>query len=136
MNPKGDEKYELKEDDILFARSGSIGRTFLYSGIPPKAVFASYLIRFRLKDEIIDPLWLFPYTHSAQYYEFIEAKKHILSQPNINAQEYKLLLIPLPPLPEQRRIAAKIQELMQEVERARNACERQLEALNALPQTI
>jgi type I restriction enzyme S subunit len=33
-------KYALKEGDILFARSGSIGRTFLYKGTPPKAVFA------------------------------------------------------------------------------------------------
>ena len=40
--------------------------------------------------------------------------------------------IPLPSLPEQIRIAAKIQELMQEVERARTACEKQLEAAKAL----
>lgn len=42
-------------------------------------------------------------------------------------------VIPLPPLPEQRRIATKLQELMQQVERARSACEKQLEAANALP---
>ncbi len=41
-------------------------------------------------------------------------------------------LIPLPALPEQRRIVSKIQELMQEVERARTACEKQLEAAKAL----
>jgi type I restriction enzyme S subunit len=43
------------------------------------------------------------------------------------------LKIPLPPLPEQKRIAAKIQDLMQEVDRARTACEKQLEAAKALP---
>jgi len=42
------------------------------------------------------------------------------------------LEIPLPPIEEQIRIAAKIQELMQEVERARTACEKQLEAAKAL----
>jgi len=42
--------------------------------------------------------------------------------------------IPLPPLPEQKRIAAKIQELLAEVERARTACEARLEAARALPQ--
>jgi len=41
--------------------------------------------------------------------------------------------IPLPPLEIQRRIAIKLQELMQEVERARTACEKQLEAVKALP---
>lgn len=42
--------------------------------------------------------------------------------------------IPLPPLPEQKWVAAKIQELMAEVERARTACEARLEAARALPQ--
>jgi type I restriction enzyme S subunit len=42
------------------------------------------------------------------------------------------LQIPLPPLEEQKQIAIKLQELMQEVERARNACEKQLEAAKAL----
>lgn len=41
--------------------------------------------------------------------------------------------IPLPPLPEQKRIVARVQELMQEVESARTACEEQLEAAKALP---
>jgi type I restriction enzyme S subunit len=43
------------------------------------------------------------------------------------------LQIPLPPLEEQKRISKKIQELMQEVERARTACEKQLEAAKTLP---
>ncbi|PIP12556.1 MAG: hypothetical protein COX49_04955, partial [bacterium (Candidatus Stahlbacteria) CG23_combo_of_CG06-09_8_20_14_all_40_9] len=49
-------------------------------------------------------------------------------------QEFLLnYLIPLPPIEEQRHIAAKIQELVQEVERARTACEKQLEAAKSLP---
>jgi type I restriction enzyme S subunit len=42
--------------------------------------------------------------------------------------------IPLPPLPEQKRIATKVQELTKDVQRARLACEAQLEAARALPQ--
>jgi type I restriction enzyme S subunit len=42
-------------------------------------------------------------------------------------------IIPLPPIEQQKYIVAKIQELMQEVERARTACEKQLEAGKALP---
>jgi len=126
-------KYELKENDILFARTGSIGRTFLYNGIPSKAIFASYLIRFRPKKDIVDPLLLFYYSHSPSYFKFIGEKKHTVSQPNINAEEYKSLPIPLPPFPEQKRIAAKLQEMMQEIDQARTACEKQLEAAKSLP---
>jgi type I restriction enzyme S subunit len=46
------------------------------------------------------------------------------------------LQIPLPPLEEQKRIAAKIQESMEEVERTLAACKRQLVAINSLPQAI
>ncbi len=43
------------------------------------------------------------------------------------------LVIPLPPLPEQKHITSKLQELLQEVDRARTACKKQLEAAKALP---
>lgn len=56
------------------------------------------------------------------------------AQPNMNATLLGDVLFPCPPLPEQKRIAAKIQELMAEVEHARTACESQLEAAKTLPQ--
>jgi len=46
------------------------------------------------------------------------------------------LLVPLPPISEQKHIISKIKELMQEVEHAKTACEKQLENINALPQAI
>jgi type I restriction enzyme S subunit len=129
-------KYKLEKGDILFARSGSIGRTFLYNGIPSKAIFASYLIKFRMRQEIIDPFYLFCYTHSSEYYEFTEEKKHTVSQSNINAEEYKSLLIPLPPLETQRRIASKLKEQMDYVNKLCIEIGNQLEKINSLPQAI
>ena len=52
---------------------------------------------------------------------------------NLVIKDLKRIELPLSPLPEQKRIAAKIQELMHEVERAHSACEKQLEAAKALP---
>ncbi|HRD02587.1 MAG TPA: restriction endonuclease subunit S [Candidatus Saccharicenans sp.] len=46
------------------------------------------------------------------------------------------MLVPLAPMPSQRRIAAKLQELMNDIESARNACEKQLETINVLPEAI
>jgi type I restriction enzyme S subunit len=51
----------------------------------------------------------------------------------MNREHLHDILLPLPPLPEQKRIAGKIQEMMQEVESARTACEKQLEEAKALP---
>ncbi|MCL0050614.1 restriction endonuclease subunit S [Dehalococcoidia bacterium] len=130
------EKYRLEEGDILIARSGSVGRSFLYEGKPQNAIFASYLIRFKPMKEIIDPKFLFYFTRSDEYLRFINWKKHTLSQPNINAQELKSLEVPLPPLPIQRHIAAELKEKMAEVEKLRTSIENQLESINTLPQTI
>lgn len=129
-------KYALKEGDIFFARSGSIGRTFLYNGTPENAIFASYLIRFRIKQEIINPSYLFYHAHSPEYYKFIEEKKHTVSQPNINAEEYKSLLIPIPPISVQRHIAFDLKEKMAQVERLQSTISNLQSTIEVLPQAI
>jgi type I restriction enzyme S subunit len=130
------EKYKLEQGDILIARSGSVGRSFLYEGEPENAIFASYLIRFNPIKENVDPKFLFYFTHSGVYLEFINWKKHTLSQPNINAQELKSLEIPLPPLSIQQRIATELKDKMTYAEKLCISIEKQLEAINALPQAI
>jgi len=101
--------------------------------IPPKAIFASYLIRFRLDQEVIHPCGCFIIPIHQSITNLLKKKTYGFTTKHLMTEEYKSLLIPLPPIEVQHRIATKIQELMQEVERARNACERQLEAAKALP---
>ncbi len=74
--------------------------------------------------------WIFRWEETVS-----EAMRHKTGtrMPRADMDELFKMLIPLPPLPEQIRIAAKIQEMMQEVEHARTACEKQLEAAKALP---
>ena len=42
-----DPKYLLEENDVLFARSGSAGRAFVYKSVFGQSIFAGYLIRFK-----------------------------------------------------------------------------------------
>ncbi len=53
--------------------------------------------------------------------------------PNLPVKKFESVKILLPPICEQERIVSKLQELMQEVDRAGAACEKQLEAAKALP---
>lgn len=65
-----------------------------------------------------------------------EATAHFtgsVGQQRVPEQFLASLPIPLPPLPEQRRIAAILGEQLAAVERARAAAQAQLEAANALP---
>ena len=118
INTRSWEKYRLDEGDLLFARSGSIGATILIKEKPPcDAVFASYLIRIRLDVSVALPefvdLFLKSSVGQAQLVPQGAAQK------NINAKLIQRLLIPLPPLEEQRRIVARIEELMGRVREAR-----------------
>jgi len=54
----------------------------------------------------------------------------------ISKDEISALHIPLPPLETQRRIASYLEEKMAEVEKLCKSIEKQLEAINALPQAI
>ena len=87
----------------------------------------------RAKRGIVDIDWLyFSLAIRPDVIQFVSGT----TRPKLNQKQAILIPIPLPPLREQKRIATKLQELMQEVERARTACEKQLEAINALPQAI
>ena len=111
------EGYELKAGDLMFARSGSVGRTYLYRSEDGPCVFAGYLIRFRPNPEIALPRFVELYTHSFSYRRWIASILRVGAQPNINAAEYSSLPILLPPLPEQRTIAAVLDAIDEAIER-------------------
>ncbi|MFM7788901.1 MAG: restriction endonuclease subunit S, partial [Microcystis panniformis] len=54
----------------------------------------------------------------------------------ISKSQLTIFEIPLPPLSEQKRIAAILNEQMEAVEKARKATEAQLEAINKLPAVL
>ena len=89
------------------------------------------LMAIRPKPELIDQIFL--YHVVITQFSKLQADALGSTVPGLGRGNIESLEIPLPPLPEQKRIAKKLQELMQEVERARTACETQLEAAKALP---
>ena len=82
--------------------------------------------------EFIGALFLFEFVQSKYFIETVSGKVRGMLYPAITDNQVREVNIPIPPLPEQKRIAIKTQELIQDVERARIACEKQLEAAKAL----
>lgn|GEM_PF-1398125 len=105
------EKYGLEPGDIVIARSGSVGRSYVHSGSTEPWVFASYLIRFRVNQEIADPRYIGFYLRSPFFWNYVEATSRTVAQPNINSKELARLPIPLPPLSEQRQIIFILQQM-------------------------
>lgn len=112
VNPKEIDKYLLKENDVVISRAGSVGYSLLLSK-PQRAVFASYLIRFRPKT---NPKFFALFLQSPQYWNQISEKKLGIAVPNVNAKKLMDINFPLPPLPEQKKIVEKIEELFSQLE--------------------
>ena len=107
-----EDKYILNEGDILFARSGAtVGKTYLYKESDGKAIYAGYLIRFIPNKEQVLPTYIYYYTKTDYYKAFISKSAQAVAQPNINAQQYGSLMVPIPPLPLQHQFASKIEAI-------------------------
>ncbi len=100
------EKYKLQVGDIVVARTGnSTGATAtIKENI--EAVFASYLIRFQINQNITDYRYLDFLVRSKIWYGFVNSVKSGSAQGGANANDFATFPIKLPPLPEQKSIAA------------------------------
>jgi type I restriction enzyme S subunit len=106
-----EEKYILNENDIVIARSGAtVGKAYIHRHLPYTCVCAGYLIRFVVDSDKILPDYLFAYTQLNPYKEWVNAIQRPSAQPNINAEEYQSLEIPLPNLSKQQEIVDFINE--------------------------
>lgn len=108
--------YLLKENDFLIARSGNtVGKTFLYKNKFGKAIFAGYLIRFKLDETKVIPEYLLAYTKCSLYKEWIKGNMRVSAQPNINSQQYLDSPIILPSLDKQIKIVEHIEKLRDKI---------------------
>jgi len=112
-------KYRLAPGDIVFARIGATtGKSYLIMN-PPPSVFASYLIRVRAKPEIY-PEFLSQFFRSDAYWRQVDAQKNANLKKGVSGSVLKTLLVPVPPLAEQRKIAGMlgvVQRAMEQQER-------------------
>ena len=103
--------YLLKANDILFARTGgTVGKSYLVTTVPEDAIYAGYLIRTRYSKEL-SPQYLKYFMESNLYWEQLREGTIATAQPNCNGKTLSKMLLPLPPLAEQKRIVDKINEI-------------------------
>jgi type I restriction enzyme, S subunit len=106
------QNYVLRNGDIVIARTGgTIGKSYLVRGLNGVAIFASYLIRIGSIPKI-SPEYKKIFFSSPLYWQQLISSSMGTGQPNVNGTALKKLLFPLPPLGEQHRIVAKVNQLI------------------------
>jgi len=106
------EVYTLKENDIVFARTGaSTGKTYLYKKSDGTLVYAGFLIKTSIQSKKANSKYVFYCLHTQRYWDWVAVTSMRSGQPGINGNEYASFIIPCPPLPEQERIAEALSDV-------------------------
>ena len=115
------EKYEVIKrstvypGDILVAKIGSIGTCGIYPLSCKNAVIPANLLKITVLPTV-DRKYVYYYIQSKGFQEKIKAISTATAQPAFNVTKFRKLPIPTPPLPEQERIVARIEELFSQLD--------------------
>ena len=114
---------KLQQGDVVVCIRGSLGK---HGRFPfEKGAIASSLVimRSQLVLPILDD-FLMLYLDAPLFFSEIKKYDNGTAQPNLAAKSFEQFLFPLPPLAEQKRIVAKIEELLPLIERYEKAWSR------------
>ena len=133
VDDKNAGNYTLKENDIVFARTGnSTGRSYFYDGSDGELVYAGFLIKFSIDEKKVNPRILKYYTHSKPYFDWVRSFDTGGTRGNINAKTYGSLPITLPSREVQDKIVNILKSLDDKIElnrRINDNLEQQAQAL-------
>ena len=129
-------KYELKQNDVIVARTGATyGKTALFRE-KYKAVYASFLIKIDFDNtKVYNPFyWIFTQTqdYTTQASKLVSGG----AQPQFNANAIKNIEFYLPSLKEQRQIVLKIEQEEKVIEECKKLIKIQQEKINSNLQSI
>lgn len=130
---KVEEKYILNNNDILIARSGNtVGKSYIHKTniIPDKCFFAGYLIRFVIDSKKILPDFVYIFTKLSPYKDWVKVTQRVTGQPNINADEYGSLPIPIPSIEVQQDIVRIYTHAIEQRQKKIHEAEQLIDGIN------
>ncbi|KXY09836.1 restriction endonuclease subunit S [Bacillus wiedmannii] len=102
--------YLLQKGDVLLARSGAtVGKAYIHEA-NISACFAGYLIKLKVDHNKVYPKFLYYYTQTKEYADWISENTIQATIQNVSAEKYANLEMPLPGLVEQQVIVSFLNE--------------------------
>lgn len=110
------EKFRLQPNDLLITEGGDwdkVGRTAIWHAEIEDCIHQNHVFRARLVSSELHPEWFMLYFNSPVGRRYFEtAAKQTTNLASINATELRECAVAVPPLAEQKRIVAKVEEMM------------------------
>ena len=127
FGPTDFEKYRLAIGDILLNEGQSpelVGRPAMFRGELDDVCFTNSLIRFRPCSEVDAEFALLVFRRHLHVRRFMREARITTNIAHLSAGRFKTIEFPVPPLNEQRRIVARVEEQLSAIDALRGAIER------------
>jgi type I restriction enzyme S subunit len=111
-------RFEVKPADFIVSCSGTIGKLFMIPEKSPRGIINQALLIIRInRDFLLDKFFMYLFTSSVFQRLIINDAKGTAMLNLAGVKDMKLVPVLLPPIPEQRDIVAKIEEMFSSLDK-------------------
>ena len=128
-----EEKFALKVGDLLVCEGGKPGRAAVWNGAIEPCYYQKALHRLRFNNSRVEPLFIMYRLWQGALTGELSSAHSQTTIAHLPARHLAEVIVRLPPIEEQRRIAAELTEKLIEVKRLKTALQLQLANINTLP---
>ena len=142
VTQKDVKRLALRDGDIVVVKSSGSkakvisGRAALFRQQPQTFLPSNFVFAVRCNIDKVDPGFLWYWLNSGPVKQFVEQMVATFTYPNLKKSDYIKVPVPLPPLEEQRRIVAYLQEVQEKIKALKEAQAQTEAELKRLEQAI